>query len=152
MMNPPVYAPATLKVSKMLRLCQSTRTHLVIVLDEFGGTEGIVTIEDVLEELVGEIYDEHDDVSEEIVALEDGSLQVDGGMQLSELMEKLHVQDVWEADTVGGWVSEVLGRIPAVGAVFETAGLRGTVTAMDRRRVRKVRLERARDEQEEAKP
>ena len=152
MMNPPVYAPATLKVSKLLRLCQSTRTHLVIVLDEFGGTEGIVTIEDVLEELVGEIYDEHDDVSEEIVALEDGSLQVDGGMQLSELMEKLHMQDVWEADTVGGWVSEVLGRIPTVGAVFETAGLRGTVTAMDRRRVRKVRLERARDEQEEAKP
>ena len=141
-MVPPVYAPASLKISKLLKLCQSTRTHLVIVLDEFGGMEGIVTIEDVLEELVGEIYDEHDDVSEEMVPLEDGSFQVDGGMNLTDMLSRLKVDDIYEADTVGGWASEMLGRIPAVGASFEEAGLRAQVTAMDRRRVTRLRISR----------
>ncbi len=139
-MQKPVYAPSTLNVSKLLKLFQSTKTHMVVVVDEFGGTDGIVTMEDVLEELVGEIYDEHDDVSEEVVAQEDGSLLVDGGMQLSELLERLNVSDTFEADTVGGWAGEVLGRIPTVGATFEVAGLQGTVVAMDKRRVTRVRI------------
>ena len=141
-MKPPVYAPATLKISRLLKLCQSTRTHLVVILDEFGGTEGIVSIEDVLEELVGEIYDEHDDVSENIVALEDGSVQVDGGMPLTALLERFGIEDTFASDTVGGWAAEVLGQIPAVGTVFEAAGLRGTVTGMEKRRVTRVKLSR----------
>ena len=140
MMVPPVYAPATLQVSKLLKLCQSTRTHLVVVLDEFGGMEGIVTLEDALEELVGEIYDEHDDIDEEMTAQEDGSWRVQGGMQLTECLEKLGKADLYEADTVGGWVAEMLGRIPVVGSSFEEAGLRCTVTAMDRRRVTLVQI------------
>ncbi len=142
-MVPPVYAPATLKISKLLQLCQSTRTHLVVVLDEYGGTEGIVTIEDVLEELVGEIYDEHDDISEELVALEDGSLQVDGGLSLTDLMDRLHLEDTYEADTVGGWAAEMLGRIPEVGMTFEASGLKCTVTGMERRRVTQLRIQPA---------
>ena len=149
-MVPPVYAPATLKISKLLHLCQSTRTHLVIVLDEFGGTEGIVTIEDVLEELVGEIYDEHDDVNEAIVALEDGSMVVDGSLPLAELLERLKLEDHYEADTVGGWTSEMLGRIPTVGAAFTEEGYQVTVVGMDRRRVTKVRVSRAESEDNEA--
>jgi len=139
-MAPPVMAPATLKVSKLLKMFQQTKTHMVVVLDEFGGTEGIVTMEDVLEELVGEIYDEHDIISEDVIPLEDGSCLVDGSMQLSELLESLCVEDTFEAETVGGWAAEVLGCIPTVSAKFETPELRGQVTQMDKRRVMQVRV------------
>ena len=139
-MKPPVYAPSTLKLSKLLKLFQAQKTHLIIVLDEFGGTEGIVTMEDVLEELVGEIYDEHDDVEEDTVTMDDGSHLVDGGMQLSELLDMLDVEDIYNAETVGGFAAEVLGIIPFVGAAFETDEIRGLVTQMEKRRVTQVRV------------
>lgn len=137
-MTPVVNAPATLKITKLLKLFQSTKSHLVVVLDEFGGTEGIVTLEDVLEELVGEIYDEHDDVNEELITLEDGSVQVEGSMQLTAFLELMGIEDTFNADTVGGWVAEVLGHIPQVGSCFQVAGLLGKVTEMDRLRVTQV--------------
>ncbi len=139
-MSPPVYAPTTLKLSKLLKLFQGQKTHLIIVLDEFGGTEGIVTMEDVLEELVGEIYDEHDDVELDTLTMDDGSRLVDGGMQLSELLDMLGVEDIYNAETVGGFAAEVLGIIPFVGAVFETDEVRGLVTHMEKRRVTQVRV------------
>lgn len=139
-MQEPVYAPTTLSLSKLLKLFQAQKTHIVIVLDEFGGTEGIVTMEDVLEELVGEIYDEHDDVDQELVNMGDGSRLVDGGMQLTDLMDLLGLKDTYTADTVGGFVAEVLGIIPFVGAEFETDDLRGLVTQMEKRRVTQVRV------------
>lgn len=139
-MKPPVYAPSTLKLSKLLKLFQSQKTHLIIVLDEFGGTEGIATMEDVLEELVGEIYDEHDDVEQDTLIMDDGSQLVDGGMQLSELLDKLGVEDIYNAETVGGFAAEVLGIIPFVGAEFETDEIRGLVTQMEKRRVTQVRV------------
>ena len=139
-MKPPVYAPTTLKLSKLLKLFQAQKTHQIIVLDEFGGTEGIVTMEDVLEELVGEIWDEHDDVEEDTVSMDDGSPLVDGSMQLSELLDMLGVEDIYNAETVGGFAAEVLGIIPFVGAEFETDEVRGLVTQMERRRVVQVRV------------
>ena len=139
-MKPPVWAPSTLKISKLLKMFQSSKTHMVILLDEFGGTEGLVTMEDVLEELVGEIYDEHDDVSEEITAQPDGSWSVDGSMQLSDLLEKFHIKDDYEADTVGGWAAEVLGRIPKVGDTFEADHVHGEVIDMDKRRVTRLNV------------
>ena len=144
-MKPPVYAPATLKLSKLLKLFQTQKTHMLIVLDEFGGTEGIVTMEDVLEELVGEIYDEHDDVSEESVEMADGSRVIEGGMELTELLEGMGLKDTFNAETVGGWVSEIMGCIPFVGARFETDHLRGMVTRMEKRRVTQVRIWRKED-------
>ena len=146
-MAKPVMAPSTLKLSKLLKMFQQTKTHMVIVLDEFGGTEGIVTMEDVLEELVGEIYDEHDIISQDVIPLEDGSCLVDGGMQLSDLLDSLEVEDTFEAETVGGWAAEVLGRIPAVSAQFETELLRGQVTQMEKRRVTQVRVWKKQPEQ-----
>ena len=107
----------------------------MILLDEFGGTEGLVTMEDVLEELVGEIYDEHDDVNEDIVEQKDGSMLVDGSMQLSDLMEELGKKDVFESDTVGGWAAEMMERIPQEGDSFLWEGLRCTVDEMEKRRV-----------------
>lgn len=139
-MKPPVYAPNTLKLSKLLKLFQAQKTHLIIVLDEFGGTEGIVTMEDVLEELVGEIYDEHDDVEQSSLIMDDGSQLVDGSMQLSELLDRLDVEDIYNAETVGGFAAEVLGFIPFIGAAFETDELRGLVTQMEKRRVTQVRI------------
>ena len=139
-MKPPVCAPTTLKLSKLLKLFQAQKTHMVIVLDEFGGTEGIATMEDVLEELVGEIYDEHDDVEQSNLIMDDGSYLVDGGMQLSELLDMLEVEDIYNAETVGGLAAEVLGIIPFVGAAFETDELRGLVTQMEKRRVTQVRI------------
>ena len=139
-MKPPVYAPTTLKLSKLLKLIQAQKTHLIIVLDEFGGTEGIVTMEDVLEELVGEIYDEHDDVEQDTVEMDDGSRLVDGSMQLTELLDMFGVEDIYNAETVGGFAAEVLGIIPFVGSAFETDEIRGLVTQMDKRRVMQVRV------------
>jgi CBS domain containing-hemolysin-like protein len=139
-MKTPVYAPATIALSKLLKLFQEQKTHLIIVLDEFGGTEGIVTMEDVLEELVGEIYDEHDDVEQDTVEMDDGSRLVDGSMQLSELLDMMGVEDIYNAETVGGFAAEVLGIIPFVGSAFETDEIRGLVTQMEKRRVTQVRV------------
>ncbi len=139
-MTAPVYASTTLALGKLLKLFQEKKTHLIIVLDEFGGTEGIVTMEDVLEELVGEIYDEHDDVEEGTVTMDDGSRLVDGSMQLSELLSDFGVEDIYSSETCGGFAAEVLGIIPFVGAEFETDEIRGLVTQMDRRRVMQLRV------------
>ena len=149
-MKEPVFAPASLPISNLLKLFRKERTHLVILLDEYGGTEGIVTMEDVLEELVGEIYDEHDEVNEEIVEEADGSVTVDGGMQLQELLEKYNLPNSWDADTVGGWVSEMLEKVPEVNDSFVLEGYRFQVAEMDGFRVTKVRVSAEPKEEEQA--
>ena len=139
-MKEPVFSPASLPISNLLKLFRTEKTHLVILLDEYGGTEGIVTLEDVLEELVGEIYDEHDEVNEEIVEQEDGTLIVDGNMQLQELLDKYEVPNTYEADTVGGWAAEMLEKVPEVSDTFSLEKLQFTVTEMDGFRVTKVQV------------
>ena len=140
-MKEPVFAPATLSISNLLKLFRTSKTHLVILLDEYGGTDGIVTMEDVLEELVGEIYDEHDEISEEVIEQEDGSLIVDGNMQLEELMEKFGLtDDEYDADTVGGWAAEMLEKVPEVGDSFSLKRKKFTVMEMDGFRVTRVQV------------
>ena len=139
-MKEPVFAPASLAISNLLKLFRTSKTHLVILLDEFGGTDGIVTMEDVLEELVGEIYDEHDEISEEVVEQEDGSLIVDGSMQLEELMEKFGLENTYDADTVGGWAGEMLEKVPEVGDSFTIRGYQFTVMEMDGFRVTRMQV------------
>ena len=142
-MAPPVLAPATIKISKLLKLFQNRKTHLVILLDEFGGTEGLVTMEDVLEELVGEIYDEHDDINPAVQPLEDGSWSVDGAMRLEDLLEHFGIEDTYDAETVGGWAAEMIGAIPKQGDTFELPPIRCEVSQMDRRRVTRLRVVQA---------
>ena len=137
-MKEPSFAPASLSIGNLLKQFRTAKTHLVILLDEYGGTEGIVTLEDVLEELVGEIYDEHDEVNEEVVEKEDGSLEVDASMQLQELLEKYDIPNTYDADTVGGWVAEMLEKVPEPKDSFVVNGYRFTVTEMDGFRVTHV--------------
>ena len=147
-MKEPVFAPASLSIGNLLKQFRSSQTHLVILLDEFGGTEGIVTMEDVLEELVGEIYDEHDEVSEEVVEQEDGTLIVDGNMQLQELLDKLEAENEYDTDTVGGWAAEMLEKVPEVGDSFRLENHEFTVTEMDGFRVTKMQVTDIPEEQE----
>ena len=139
-MKEPVFAPASLSISNLLKMFRTAKTHLVILLDEFGGTEGIVTMEDVLEELVGEIYDEHDEVNEELVEQEDGTLIVDGNMQLQELLDKFGLDNTYDADTVGGWAGEMLEKVPEVGDAFELERYQFAVMDMDGFRVTRIRV------------
>ena len=142
-MKEPVFAPATLPISSLLKQFRTSKTHQIILLDEFGGTDGIVTLEDVLEELVGEIYDEHDEVQEEIAPTEDGGWRISGGTQLQDLLEQFGLEDGgYDADTVGGWVGEMIRRVPEIGDSFETAGYRFEVTDMDGFRVTEIRAEK----------
>ena len=149
-MKEPVFSPASLSISNLLKQFRTAKTHLVILLDEFGGTEGIVTMEDVLEELVGEIYDEHDEVNEEIVEQEDGTLIVDGNMQLQELLDKYGLENKYDADTVGGWASEMLEKVPEEGDTFTLENHQFTVTEMDGFRVTRIRVIPAKEEKETA--
>ena len=151
-MKEPVFAPATLSISNLLKQFRTSKTHLIVLLDEFGGTEGIVTMEDVLEELVGEIYDEHDEVSEDVVEQEDGTIIVDGNLQLEELMEKTGLENTYDADTVGGWAGEMLEKVPEVGDNFTLGNHRFTVLEMDGFRVTRVQAETLPEEKPEEKP
>ncbi|MBQ6382136.1 MAG: HlyC/CorC family transporter [Clostridia bacterium] len=146
-MKEPVFAPASLSISNLMKLFRTSKTHQVILLDEYGGTEGIVTMEDVLEELVGEIYDEHDEVEEEVVEQEDGTVIVDGGMQLEEMLEKYELPNNYETDTVGGWVSEMLEKVPELNDSFDVGGWRFQVTEMDGFRVTRVQISKAPEEE-----
>ena len=141
-MKEPVFAPATLPISSLLKQFRASKSHQIILLDEFGGTDGIVTLEDVLEELVGEIYDEHDEVNEEVTRNADGSFTVDGGMQLQELLEQLGMEKTYDADTVGGWVGEMLEKVPEEGDSFQVDGQRFEVLEMDGFRVTRVKAEK----------
>jgi len=147
-MKEPVFAPASLSIGNLLKLFRTSQTHLVILLDEFGGTEGIVTMEDVLEELVGEIYDEHDEVNQEVVEQEDGTLIIDGNMQLQELLEKFETENTYDADTVGGWAAEMLEKVPEVGDSFTLGKHQFTVTEMDGFRVTKIKVTDLPEEEE----
>ena len=139
-MKEPVFAPASLSISNLLKQFRTSQSHLIILLDEYGGTEGIVTMEDVLEELVGEIYDEHDEVEEEVVEQEDGTMIVDGSMQLQELLDKHELENKYDADTVGGWAGEMLEKVPEVGDAFRLDNHEFTVTEMDGFRVTKMQV------------
>lgn len=130
-MQSPVFVPPTMKIRLLLRLLQEQKSHIAIVSDEYGGTQGLVTMEDVLEELVGEIWDEHDDVVELIRPLEDGGRAVLCAAELDSLMELFDTETECEASTVSGWVMDALGRIPQVGDTFCADGLQVQVTRMD---------------------
>ena len=118
-MHPALYVTPGSKISVLLRMLQKAKTHIAVVKDEYGGTAGIVTMEDIIEELVGEIYDEHDEVVEAFRRLPDGTIVAEGSAELDKLQDQLDIPGEFDATTVGGWATEQLGRIPQVGDSFE---------------------------------
>ena len=119
LMSTPTYVMQNTKVSDLLKLLQKTKSHMAVVVDEYDGVQGIVTMEDILEELVGEIWDEHDEVVEEYRALPDGGYLVDGGANLDDMLELFDIHKEYDPVTVNGWVREELGRFPKAGDSFE---------------------------------
>lgn len=135
-----MFVPPGIKISEMLRRFQTKKEHLAVVVDEFGGTAGIVTLEDVLEELVGEIWDEHDEAVESFRQIEDRCWLVSGDMRLDELQEFLDLGKDCDAVTVGGWVIQRLDAIPVVGQSFEEGSYTVLVTKTALRRVEEIRV------------
>ena len=131
-----------MKISAVLRLIQKARVHMAMVVDEFGGTSGIVTLEDILEELVGEIWDEHDEVEVLYKKVGENTFLVSGSENLEDMFEELgvHPEEEFDVISVGGWVTERLERIPKAGEQFSYENLDITVTKANVRRVLEVRV------------
>ena len=134
------YTTPNTPIDHLLRTLQMEKSHMAVVVDEYGGTEGIVTMEDIVEELVGEIWDEHDEVVEQIRRQTDGSCLVSCAADLGDLYDLFSIRGTCDASTVSGWVIEQLGRLPKTGDHFQAEGLDVTVTRADRRRVLEIRV------------
>ncbi len=151
MMRPPAFVPETKRVVDMLREFQQGRVQLAIVVDEYGGTAGLVTVEDVVEELVGEIHDEYDSDVEPVVKEDDDTYVFSAKVGIDELSERLGVEiEEGAFETVGGFVLSRVGRVPAVGEQFEFEGLDVEILEAEGRRIHKVRLRRRPQPVEEA--
>ena len=146
LLREPMLIPESKDVLELLREFRATKVHLAIVVDEYGGTAGLVTIEDILEEIVGEIHDEYEEDAEApgVEAMADGRSKVDARLPIDDLNDRLEldVPEDEEYDTVGGFVLETLGRIPEVGESFESHGVKVTVHEAEKTHVVAVVVER----------
>jgi CBS domain containing-hemolysin-like protein len=143
MMRPAAFVPETKRVVDLLREFQQGRFQLAIVVDEYGGTAGLVTVEDVVEELVGEIRDEYDSEAEPVARESDDTFVFSAKVGIGEMTERLGIQiEDGEFETVGGFVLARVGRVPAVGERFELDGLDVEILEAERRRIHKVRIRR----------
>ena len=137
-MTPPVYVNESAKLDDVLNKLQKDKTHIAVVVDEYGGTMGIVTMEDILEELVGDIWDEHDDVANDFVKISENTYSFDGIAEISEIMDLFDIDIQTEANSVGGWVIELLGRMGEKGDTVEYSNLHIKVEDADLQRILKV--------------
>ncbi len=142
-MKPPFLIPETMKISLLLREMQRRRIHMALVVDEYGGISGMVTIEDLLEEIVGEIRDEHD-IESPVITLSDGTLLIDASISLKDLKEDYQIilPESPEYETLGGFLMTTLQKIPQTGDVVEMEGKRIRIVEMVERRISKVKLEK----------
>jgi CBS domain containing-hemolysin-like protein len=143
LLRPATFVPETKRVPELLKEFQRKQVQIAIVVDEYGGTAGLVTIEDLLEEIVGEIRDEYDVESEPIVDHGDGTFVFSAKVSIDEFRDRLGVDIEDEGfETVGGYVLSRVGRVPAVGESFEIDGLIVEVLEAERRRIHKVRVKK----------
>ena len=142
LVKPTLYTTGSTQISQLLRTLREQHHHMAVVVDEYGGTEGIITLEDILEELVGEIWDEHDEVTEDFRKQSDGSWIVLGSAGVDDLYERLGLPEDEDIDsnTVNGLVQEKTCRLPKVGDRFTLGSYDGVVTRTAKRRVTEVRL------------
>lgn len=133
-MTPPLFIHRTEKISDLLKQLQTTKSHMAVVVDEYGGTLGIVTMEDILEELVGDIWDEHDDVLEDVRNIGYDTYRVNCSMSMDDFCQQFDIDAQSESSTVNGWISEQLDKIPEKGDKFSYKNLDITVTDIDSHR------------------
>ena len=144
LLRPATFVPETKRVSDLLKEFQRKQVQLAIVVDEYGGTAGLATLEDLLEEIVGEIRDEYDVEAETVVDVGQGTYVFSGKANFDEVRDRLHVEIEPEGfETVGGYVLTRVGRVPSVGETFELDGLVVEVVEAERRRIHRVKIRRA---------
>lgn len=148
-MKPVIYVAKNQKINELLKELQEKQLHMAVVMDEFGSTAGIVTLEDILEEIVGEIWDEHDEKVIEIQKIAEKEYIVSGKANISKLFDELEIDEEPDAQTVNGWTMTNLGRIPAEGDMFESSGLKVSVLKMDGKRVENLHVTDMRETEEE---
>ena len=146
----PYFIPETKKISHLLRELRDKKSHMAIVIDEYGGTAGLVTIEDIIEEIIGEIHDEHDNDEILMVATDEGDLVVDARLEIEKLVEHFDLEvPKGNFESVGGFIISLLGRVPQPQETVTHAPLEMTIESADARKIRKVRV---RMQKEETKP
>ena len=141
--NKPVYVSEHTKIAEALKTFKEEQTHMAIVIDEFGGTMGIVTMEDVIEELIGDVFDEHDEAEEEIRQADDGSFYIDGSADLDNFFEKLEIEVEDEENmpqTVNGWVMKMLEKLPELGDSFTYKNVNVEVVSLSEKRVEEIHV------------
>ncbi len=142
-MRPPYFIPESKNLEQLLQEFKHKRIHLAIVIDEYGGTSGLITIEDLLEQIVGDIQDEHDSEETLLTVNPDGSITADGRLPVEELEEHFDILiERDKFDSVGGLAFHLTGKIPAIGDTIEGAGLCMKIVDADLRRVKKVAISR----------
>jgi magnesium and cobalt transporter len=142
-LRPPFFVPGTKPVMNLLRNLQEKQTHLAIVADEYGGTAGIITIEDILEEIVGEIMDEHDNEESLISVLDEDSVVVDARLEIEKLEKHFDVElPEGDFESVGGFIIHLLGKIPEKGEQITFGNLEMTIRSADERKIYKIKVTR----------
>jgi len=143
--KPPLFTPLNTKLSKLMTILKHNQSHMAVLRDEYGGTVGIVTLEDILEELVGEIWDEHDEISKDLIQVDEKTYLVLGETDIERVLLPLGIEekylDTIEALTLSGFVMDYLGHIPKENESFIFKNLRFTVVEATKTYVEKVKIE-----------
>lgn len=154
--KPVLYTSTNVHISTLLKQLQGAKLHLAVVLDEYGGTEGIITLEDIIEELVGEIWDEHDTVKEYYTKLDENTYLVKCDADADDMFERLGIEEDEDEDddyiTVSGWAIHKLEHIPRVGEQFDYKNLHVTITKADQRKVIELKVEVKHPDEEKEEP
>lgn len=138
--KPTIYTTNSMKISKLLKLLQQAKSHIAVITDEYGGTLGIVTMEDIIEELVGEIWDEHDEVIKDFEKIGEHKYKISCNSNLDKMFELFNLRNQLDISTVSGWVTYELGKIPKVGDSFHYENMNVTVSKIDHRRVLEIEV------------
>ena len=138
----PLYLPLTTPISDALKQLQKSKVHLAVVCDEFGGTAGIITLEDIIEELVGEIWDEHDEVVDEIIQLDEKTYKIAGTANIDDIFDLFHLyeEDIYTSNTLSGWIIEFFEKMPSVGEEFDFKTMHIKILEADDRKIKWVQI------------
>lgn len=138
----PLYLPLTTPISDALKQLQKSKVHLAVVCDEFGGTAGIITLEDIIEELVGEIWDEHDEVVDEVIQIDEKTYKIAGTANIDDIFDLFHLyeEDIYTSNTLSGWIIEFFEKVPSVGDEFDFKTMHISILEADDRKITWVQI------------